>query len=259
MTALRVIFNAIYEFDPPAGGLSLVVRLRPLPRPGQLSRGVRIATLPDIEDRRLDSDAYGVLVESGSISRPVRRLQVNADLTVIPAHAASMPEIAVRAEDLAFEDVASEDRSAAPRRDLAFAAGLDIIRTTTAGWVYEAGLPPCTDLATLALERRGGCEDAARICAAALRQRGVPVRFVVGYLGGLDASAPRQRRRHAWLAFWSCDRGWCEIDPLRPAEDVPLVATAWGPALAALQPVSGTFAVGQVRRSSIEIQLVSPA
>ncbi len=261
MTALRVIFNAIYEFDPPARGLSLELRLRPLARPGQLSQGVRVATLPDLEDRRIATDAYGVLAETGAISRFVRRLQVNADLTILDLQAARLPEIAASAEDLApedwaAEDLASESMPAGPRRDLSFASGLDIIRSATAGWVYDVRSPASRrSLATLAMERRGGCEDAARLCAAALRRCGAPVRFVAGYLGAPDAPARKQPRRHAWLAVWTGDRGWSEIDPLDPAGGIPLIATAWGPTLAALQPIAGTFAVGGVKRSSIEIQI----
>jgi hypothetical protein len=261
VTALRVIFNAIYEFDPPARGLSLELRLRPLAQPAQSSWGVRVATLPDLEDRRIATDAYGVLTETGAISRSVRRLQVNADLGILLLPAARLPEIAVSAEDLAPEDWAAEDWAlkgmpAGPRRDLSFASGLDIIRAATAGWVYDVRTPPSRrTLARLAMERRGGCEDAARLCAAVLRRRGAPVRFVAGYLGPPDAPARKQSRRHAWLAVWTRDRGWSEIDPLDPAGCIPLVATAWGPTLAALQPIAGTFAVGVVKRSSIEIQI----
>ena len=281
MTALRVIYNATYELDPPASAMALRFRLRPLPRPGQIERGVRIATYPDCEDRRVETNDYGVLVDTGSIARPVRRLQVNADLTVAPSPAATMPEIAPRSEDLA-----SEDDQPSRRRDISCSAGLDIIHGLSSGWIYDARVQPSTrSLATLALERRGGCEDIARLAAAALRRRGVPVRFVVGYLGSVDTTVARPRRRHAWLAFWSCDSGWSEIDPLsldhvidsrslehcsreKPVPTfsrntlgakTPLVATAWGPALAELQPVSGTFATGRAKRVSVEIQIIPSA
>ena len=250
--AQRVIYDATYEFDPPAGAMTLQFILRPLPRPGQTARGIRIATVPDCQTRRLETDTYGVVVETASIAHPLRRLQVNADWTVETVPGAALPLIAPRGEDLS-----TSDGPAAPLRELAHAEGLDRIRLAASGWIYDLRLPPAIrPLATLYQERRGGCEDVARLCADALRRQGVPVRFVVGYRGSRDASAARRHRRHAWLAIWSRDRGWSEIDPLNPDDDTPLLATAWGPALATLQPVTGTFASGKVKRLAVTVQVI---
>lgn len=259
VTAQRVIYDATYEFDPPAGAMALRFCLRPLPRPGQITRGVRIATFPECEERRLGTDAYGVVVETASIARPVRRLQVNADLTVVPAPAAAMPDIGPRAGDLwSEEDRATPRRDAACARDITCAEGLALVRAAARGWIYDVrAAPSMRPLATLGGERRGSCEDVARLCADALRRHGVPVRFIVGYLGSLDALASRRHRRHAWLAIWTCDRGWCEIDPLNTDASGPLIATSWGPELAALQPIAGSFATGRVKRASVEIQILS--
>ena len=81
--------------------------------------------------------------------------------------------------------------------------------------------PNATAISTPTIEvlrsKRGVCQDFAHLQIAALRSLGLAARYVSGYLRtdpppgtpeliGADAS-------HAWLAIWTSEYGWIDLDP----------------------------------------------
>lgn len=107
-----------------------------------------------------------------------------------------------------------------------------------------------TDLATTlpeVLERRQGvCQDFAHLCVAALRARGLPARYVSGYvethpppgrpkLVGADAS-------HAWASVFAPGLGWVDLDPTnRKLVDDDYVVTAVGRDYSDVPPLRGVI------------------
>jgi transglutaminase-like putative cysteine protease len=108
--------------------------------------------------------------------------------------------------------------------------------------------PAATDITTPlddVLAHRGGvCQDFAHLAIAACRSRGLPARYVSGYIEtdppageartiGADAS-------HAWLSVWTPDLGWIDFDPtndqLPPSRHVTV---AWGRDYGDVAPVRG--------------------
>lgn len=106
---------------------------------------------------------------------------------------------------------------------------------------------------------RGACRDFAALFLAGCRHRGVPARFVSGYL----PAAPGQRQHmHAWAeALLPGPQGsmrWRPFDPTRAEgvgpEHIPVAAAA-DPAAAA--PIEGVFTPrGGPARSEMSVELV---
>jgi transglutaminase-like putative cysteine protease len=103
-----------------------------------------------------------------------------------------------------------------------------------------------TPLEDVLKSRRGVCQDFAQLEIACLRSRGLPARYVSGYietdppagkprLAGADAS-------HAWLAFYCPGNGWIEVDPtnnLLPS--TRHVTVAWGRDYSDVSPIRGVI------------------
>lgn len=62
--------------------------------------------------------------------------------------------------------------------------------------------------------RRGVCQDLAHIAIAICRHRGVPARYVSGWLNEPGAEGPVES--HAWAEAHLGPAGWIEIDPTHP-------------------------------------------
>jgi transglutaminase-like putative cysteine protease len=108
---------------------------------------------------------------------------------------------------------------------------------------------------------RGVCEDYARLAAACLRVRGVPVRHVVGYLLPAEGrQANFGRHAHAWISTWFQGTGWIDFDPTTgltvPDRHVTLVR---GFGRDDTLPVSGRFTDGQTvgQRVSVDVSIVN--
>ena len=67
------------------------------------------------------------------------------------------------------------------------------------------------------VSRRGYCEYYATTMTLMLRLRGIPARFVQGFLPGDRTSAGvetvRRNRAHAWVEVWFPGYGWVDFDP----------------------------------------------
>ncbi len=75
---------------------------------------------------------------------------------------------------------------------------------------YETGATEVTSTAAQALEiGRGVCQDHAHLFIACCRARGVPARYVSGYLYPGDTP---HAASHAWADVWIEGSGWVSID-----------------------------------------------
>jgi transglutaminase-like putative cysteine protease len=63
-------------------------------------------------------------------------------------------------------------------------------------------------------ERRGVCQDFAHIMLSLLRWRGIPARYVSGYLyHGDHQDRSEANATHAWIEAWLPELGWIGFDP----------------------------------------------
>ncbi len=122
--------------------------------------------------------------------------------------------------------------------------------------------PSATDIHTSVLhvlqEQRGVCQDFAHLMIAALRSLGIPARYMSGYLcthppkgqerlRGVDAS-------HAWLAAWTAEYGWLELDPTNGCfAGSQHVLLNWGRDFADVSPLRGILLGGAVEKLGVEV------
>jgi transglutaminase-like putative cysteine protease len=127
--------------------------------------------------------------------------------------------------------------------------------------------PSATDAGTSVAEaftlKAGVCQDFAHLAIAALRGLGLPARYVSGYL--LTRPPPGRERligadaSHAWLAVWTGEQGWIDLDPTNdvvPGEEH--VTLAWGRDYADVAPVTGVMFGGGEHRVHVAVD-VAPA
>ena len=128
--------------------------------------------------------------------------------------------------------------------------------------------PGVTNISTSPTEvvetRRGVCQDFAHLMISCLRSRGLPARYVSGYLrtnatqteGGEklvgDAAS------HAWVAVWSPPYGWIEFDPTNGCfAGTDHIAVAWGRDFGDVSPLRGVILGGAEHKLSVTVR-VSP-
>jgi transglutaminase-like putative cysteine protease len=76
--------------------------------------------------------------------------------------------------------------------------------------------------------RAGVCQDFTHLMLALLRLRGIPCRYVSGYLH-VERSAVEPSQSHAWIEFHSPSAGWVAFDPTHNREiDERYVVVAQG-------------------------------
>ncbi len=114
--------------------------------------------------------------------------------------------------------------------------------------------------------RRGVCQDFAHLMIACLRSRGLPARYVSGYLrtnppAAAEKDTPRlvgDGASHAWVAVWSPPYGWIEFDPTNGCyAGTDHVAVAWGRDFGDVSPLRGVILGGADHQLAVTV-LVEP-
>jgi transglutaminase-like putative cysteine protease len=127
---------------------------------------------------------------------------------------------------------------------------------------YAPGETHIGTAATEVLEtRRGVCQDFAHFMIACLRSRGLPARYVSGYLrtnapeGAEDEKAlVGDGASHAWVSVWSPPYGWIEFDPTNGCfAGTDHVAVAWGRDFGDVSPLRGVILGGAQHQLSVTV------
>jgi transglutaminase-like putative cysteine protease len=131
---------------------------------------------------------------------------------------------------------------------------------------YAPGVTTVSTSPTEVLEqRRGVCQDFAHMMISCLRSRGLPARYVSGYLRtnatvadgevklvGADAS-------HAWVSVWSPPFGWIDFDPTNGClAGTDHVAVAWGRDFGDVSPLRGVILGGAQHQLSVTVRVEEP-
>lgn len=128
---------------------------------------------------------------------------------------------------------------------------------------YVPGVTSVSTSPTEVLEsRRGVCQDFAHLMISCLRSRGLPARYVSGYL---RTNAPPNERgerlvgddaSHAWVSVWSPPYGWIEFDPTNGCfAGTDHVAVAWGRDFGDVSPLRGVILGGAEHKLTVSVEV----
>lgn len=252
---LEVSHETRYDYTAPVSLAHHLAHLQPLQDDHQRLLAFDLDIEPPPAQARDSVDAMGNAARHFSLAVPHRSLCVRAvsRLRVTPRFSDLQPEASPAWEELArrVRYVAQTDfepavefalpspyvpRLAALRRygDASFRPGravaavaIELMQRIHADFRYDSDSTDIdTPLDTVLRERRGVCQDFAHLMAGVLRMRGLPARYVSGYLltraPAGEAAAGREMQgadaSHAWVQVWcpgtpGAAAGWLDLDP----------------------------------------------
>jgi len=249
---LEVIHETRYDYTAPVSLAHHLAHLQPVQDEHQRLLAFDLAIEPAPAQSRDSIDAMGNAARHFSLAQPHQRLSVLASSRLRVAArfvhlqadaspawdklAAGLRYVARASFEPAVEFTlpspyvprlaalrAYGDASFRPGRPVAVAA-IELMHRIHADFRYESlSTEIDTPLATVWRDKRGVCQDFAHLMAGVLRLRGLPARYVSGYLltrapedgavmQGADAS-------HAWVQVWCPGTpgvpadGWLDLDP----------------------------------------------
>jgi len=273
-----------YDYAQPVVLGTHFMHLTPRARDGQIIREAQLDIFPTPDIRRDEIDHFGNTTTSVSVTAPHKQFTVALSATVEVSHppppspAGTARWEAIAGAALAQVDVAEfcldsplaqPSAALAAYADPSFCAGrpvleglIDLNRRVFTDMNYRPGVTSTATTAGQTLKSRAGvCQDYAHLMIAALRARGLPARYVSGYL---RTSAPpgQEKRRgadqsHAWIASWlGPDVGWVDFDPTNNLvvgdEHVTL---AWGRDFQDVSPLRGIILGGGRHSLRVNVDL----
>ena len=215
-----------------------VLRLTPIPRPGQRVHVAALQILPEPLHRREGQDFFGNRLTWIEIEEPHRTLtiklaaRVTVDAANEPAALATPVWEAVREEAFATSDIGplspahflfpsrmvsldpeirDYTRESFPAERPVLDAAIELMNRLKADITYEIGATTVTTTPPMSFAlRRGVCQDFAHIMISGLRGIGLPAAYVSGYLRTMPRTDPTRLQgadaMHAWVLVWCGSR-----------------------------------------------------
>lgn len=260
---IRIKHRTAYAYDEPVSSIIELLRMTPRDHDGQRVRRWRI----DLDhDGRLQEteDAFGNIVHILSLHRPLDSLAITVDGEVETDDTAGVisgaverfpPGLFLRETALTRPDAAIKDFAADV---MAEDRGLDglhrLLLAVKREMRFEAGP---TDAATTAAEafkgRHGVCQDLSHVFIAAARCRGIPARYVGGYLLREEGQVT-QEAGHAWAEAHVPGLGWVGFDPANGISPTAShVRVAMGLDYLGAAPVRGSRSGGSDERLEVSV------
>ncbi|SDC59533.1 transglutaminase family protein [Paraburkholderia lycopersici] len=213
---LAIRHDTVYRYEAPVHYSIQQLRLSPLTTPTQIVTQWHIDAPGKLDAGR---DAYGNAMMTLVLTRPHTeiRLRVRGEVETValpdgrlsegegpvPMHHFTSPTRLTEADEALMEFA----HSLAPLDDTA--AVLQAAERIAERVRYESGVTDVTHTAADALALgRGVCQDHAHVMLAVCRARGVPARYVSGYIDPGDVPGMAS---HAWVDVW-LDNGWVTVD-----------------------------------------------
>lgn len=280
VTRLQIVHRTNFAYARTVSASYNEARMRPVNSPGQSVLEAKVTAHPSTYASEY-RDYWGTHVSSIEILTPHTELEVVAasrvELSPIarPSSGASWDTLrAPDRRDRMSEFLATTPTTAAPEqvRTLARevvadlppeAAAEAICRAVRAEIAYVPGVTGVHTRAAQAWEaRQGVCQDLAHLVAGALREVGIPTRYVSGYLhpqtSGAEIGVPVTGESHAWVEFWSGD--WFGFDPTNLIRvDAHHVVVARGREYGDVSPMRGVYAGGGASTQEVEVTITREA
>jgi transglutaminase-like putative cysteine protease len=289
MNRYRLVHVTEFSYDGAVTESYNEVRLRPLQDDLQSCLSFRLSTNP-VSKVSSNVDYFGNLVHRFNVLAEHRRLRVEADSVVLvqtprafPVGGPALGELEDMASDLDehYELLASTEYvpHAPQLRDLVDTAERNS-DGTLAGYAasasnlvhqtfrYEKGATHVHSSIRDAIATRAGvCQDFAHIMLALLRMRGLPGRYVSGYLVPRRTAEPGANAEeviggqasHAWVEVFLPTFGWSALDPtLGQPVDLQHVRLAYGRDYGDVAPVRGVYKGHAGQQLAVDVR-VRPA
>lgn len=217
---LQVNHVTRYSYDRPVKGVVQSHRLTPSAFAGQRVIDWAV-TVSDGQKGGAFRDGAGDRIESWSIRGPVSEILVTVKGTVettdlvgvLKGHReGTPPESYLRSTMPTEVDVALTELAQVDEADpLALAHRLSEVIAGAIAYVPGATHAHTTAAEALA-QGQGVCQDHAHALIAMARLRGIPARYVSGYLFA-DAAGAAHEAAHAWAELHIAGYGWVGFDP----------------------------------------------
>lgn len=224
---LRIKHVTGFTYDGQANASYNEARLTPMTLPWQVTLFSQVDVHPPASTYRY-YDYWGTLVTAFDLQRMHGELKVVSTSLVetedpLPVTPVGWAELAAAAADQ-DELLAATPRTSISAELVDVAAGFSGSPSDVAQAIAEfvraevAYVPGSTGVQTSAQEawnlRKGVCQDIAQLTVALLRSRGIPARYVSGYLHPKREAEIGQTvagQSHAWVEWWCGD--WVGHDP----------------------------------------------
>jgi len=259
---LEIAHMTTYSYDHPVRLVVQSHRLTPSEHAGQRVLDWEVTVTGGVKGGSF-RDGAGDRVQAWTIPGPVRDIEIQVRGTVqttdlagvLRGHRESVPpaaylrDTAATRPDAALSELAMS-AGAARGLDLAHALSAAV----TGAIVYRPGITHSMTSAAEALAHgEGVCQDHAHALLALARRRGLPARYVSGYLGAVAGEAAHESA-HAWAEIWIDGFGWVGFDPANACcPDARYVRLASGLDARAAAPIRGIAQGGGEERLSVNV------
>jgi len=285
MNRFRLVHTTEFHYDGPVSESYNEVRLRPLHDEKQSCLSFRLTTTPSSRGVAY-RDAYGNWVHQFNVLPEHRRLKVEAE-SVVLSHESSEPAIESQSlsefdakgeqlEEEYFDFIAptgyvphlndlrpllKDSETASDQTVCGFArAASNLIYER---FNYVKGATHVHSSIEDSLSKRAGvCQDFAHMLLGVVRMRGLPARYVSGYLvpGGGNGKDSKQEEviggqaSHAWAEVFIPNQGWTGFDPtIGKPVGLRHVRVAYGRDYGDVAPVRGVYRGRAGQRLSVDV------
>lgn len=284
MAQYRLQHSTIYDYAEPVVIGTHFIHLLPRERVGQTIKAAQLYISPLPEYRRDEIDHFGNYSTSVSLTTPHKQFSVVLEAAVevcLPPPPASSntpdwtsialwgqvnPDVAEfclpsKLTKPTEEIAAYVDASLSPGRPI-LEALMELSTRIFTDMTYQTGITTNSTTASEVLEAKTGvCQDYTHLMLACLRARGLPGRYVSGYLRTLPLPGQQKWRgadqSHAWVSAWLGPLyGWVDFDPTNNLIVVDEhVTLAWGRDFTDVSPLRGVILGGGHHTLTVSVDL----
>ena len=238
-------------YDAPIVDAHTELRVKPAHRDGQRCSSFTVRTEPRAPSVDEYVDRFGTSVQHFDLIEPHSSLEVavESEVWTPERYESDGPPTVLERWDLLqptryvpLDGAISELAGSVEAGDDAWAMALGLVDRVRGSMTYERGT---TDVHTRADEAladgRGVCQDFAHVLIGVCRARGVPTRYVSGYLFDPNGDGDHGAS-HAWVDVYDDARGWFSLDPTHDTEQTErYVRVGVGRDYADVPPTRGVY------------------
>lgn len=290
MNRYKLVHVTQFKYDGPVSESYNELRLRPRHDECQSCLSFRITTNPNAKAIG-HQDFYGNWVHLFHILPEHRYLRVESEAVILvhpeppaPRSTATLADLTAMRDELAdeyfdwinpskycpwlpgVEDLVKQAEAESDGTVQSFVEAASLLIYTN--FKYQPGATHVHSSVADCLETRSGvCQDFSHLLLSLLRARGVPARYVSGYLvprQAADDQAAIERvigglASHAWVQAWIPNTGWIGLDPtVGQFVEAQHIRIAYGRDYGDVPPVRGVYKGHAGQSLSVDV-LVRPA